>query len=60
MKSNVIFVKFHTRFQSTEARDQMRRLSSLSHGASATAFVLVPYKIMNIHLDRIYRIIRVF
>jgi len=36
---------FHMRFQSTDGRGQMSRLSSLSYGGAATAFVvLVPYK----------------
>jgi len=33
------------RFQSTDGRGQMSRLSSLSYGGAATSFVvLVPYK----------------
>ena len=35
------FMKFQTRFQSTHARGQMSRLSSLRYAAAATAFVVV-------------------
>jgi hypothetical protein len=34
MKSNNIFVRFHTRFQSTDDRGQMSRLGSLSNNAT--------------------------